>query len=171
MLVAETLVPLMVVAPKNHVLLPSETATGLRPGGVVELLDGSLRQLTITMVAAMTPMMITYFIKRIAAERSTHRWRLLADCRIAGRRCGAAIRCSAWLGTPRHSEGAGSAAEAAANEQKNDSQHSVTSAGNTADHCQRASAGRPAEVGDQGNYERDHRAGKCPPASDTTEYA
>ena len=66
--VAETLVPLMVVAPKNHVLLPSETATGLRPGGsVVELLDGSLLQPTITMVADMTPMMIAFFIKRNAA--------------------------------------------------------------------------------------------------------
>jgi hypothetical protein len=66
--VAETLVPLMVVAPKYHVLLPSETATGLLPGGsVVELLGGSLLQPTITMVADMTPMMIAFFIKRIAA--------------------------------------------------------------------------------------------------------
>ena len=65
---AETLVPLMVVTPSNHVLLPSESATGLLPGGsVVELLDGSLLQPTITMVADMTPMMITLFIKRNAA--------------------------------------------------------------------------------------------------------
>jgi hypothetical protein len=66
--VAETSVPLMVVAPKYHVLLPSETAAGLLPGGsVVELLDGSLLQPTITMVADMTPMMIASFIKRNAA--------------------------------------------------------------------------------------------------------
>ena len=55
--VAETLVPLIVVAPKNQVLLPSETATRLLPGrSVVELLDGSLLQPTITMVADMIPM-------------------------------------------------------------------------------------------------------------------
>jgi len=66
--VAEQLVPLMVVTPNNHVLLPSESATGLLPGGsVVELLDGSLLQPTITMVADMTPMMITFFIKPNAA--------------------------------------------------------------------------------------------------------
>jgi len=68
--VAETLVPLMVVAPKNHVLLPSETATALLPGGgVVEPLDGSLLQPTITMVAEMTAMMIAFFMKRDAAQR------------------------------------------------------------------------------------------------------
>lgn len=55
----------MVVAPKENVGLPSETATGLLPGGsVVELLDGSLLQPTITMVADTTPMMIAFFIKR-----------------------------------------------------------------------------------------------------------
>ncbi len=62
--VAETLVPLMVVAPKNHVLLPSETATALLPGGSeVELLDDSLLQPTITMVADMAAIMIVFFIK------------------------------------------------------------------------------------------------------------
>lgn len=63
--VAETLVPLMVVAPKNHVLLPPETATGLLPGGsVVELHDGSWLQPTNIMVTDKTPMMIAFFIKR-----------------------------------------------------------------------------------------------------------
>lgn len=68
--VAETLVPLMVVAPKNHVLLPSETATALLPGGgMVEPLEGPLLQPTITMVADMTArMMIEFFIKRDAAQ-------------------------------------------------------------------------------------------------------
>ncbi len=42
----------MVVAPKNHVVLSLETATGLLPdGSVVELLDGFLLQPTIVMVA------------------------------------------------------------------------------------------------------------------------
>ena len=46
-------------------LLPSETAAGLLPGGsVVELLDGSLLQPTITTVADKIPMMIAFFIKR-----------------------------------------------------------------------------------------------------------
>lgn len=67
--VAGTLVPLMVVAPKNHVLLPSETATALLPGGgVVEPFDGSLLQPTIT-VTDMTAMMIAFFMKRNAAQR------------------------------------------------------------------------------------------------------
>jgi hypothetical protein len=35
----------------------------------VELLDGSLLQPTITMVADMIPMMIAFFIKRNAAEQ------------------------------------------------------------------------------------------------------
>jgi len=66
--VVETLVPLMVVAPKTHVLLPSETATGLLPGGsILELLDGSLVQPTITTVADMSPTMIAFFILRNAA--------------------------------------------------------------------------------------------------------
>jgi hypothetical protein len=61
----ETLVPLMVVAPKAKVGLPLETAVGLLSGAsVVELLDGSLLQPAITMVADMTPMMIAFFIKR-----------------------------------------------------------------------------------------------------------
>ena len=65
---AETLVSLVVEAPKNHVLLPLETATGLLPGGsVVELLDGSLLQPTIKMGADTTPTMIAFFIKRNAA--------------------------------------------------------------------------------------------------------
>jgi hypothetical protein len=69
--VAETLVPLMVTAPKYHVLLPSETATGLLPGGsVVELLDGTFLQPTNKMVTDKTPpMMIAFFIKRNAAQR------------------------------------------------------------------------------------------------------
>ncbi len=65
--VAETLVPLMVVAPKEKVGLPPETAAGLLSGAsLVELLDGSLLQPTITMVADMTPMMTAFFIKRNA---------------------------------------------------------------------------------------------------------
>jgi hypothetical protein len=69
--VPETLVPLMVVAPKLNVLLPSETATGLLPGAsAVELLDGSLLQPAIRMVADMTPMIIAFFIKRKAAAAS-----------------------------------------------------------------------------------------------------
>ena len=69
--VAETLLPLMVVAPKNHVLLPSETATALLPGGgVLEPLDGSLLQPTITMVADMIAVMIAIFIKLDAVQRS-----------------------------------------------------------------------------------------------------
>jgi hypothetical protein len=32
----------------------------------------------------------------IQANDSAHRWRLLRDSRITNRRCGAAIRCSAW---------------------------------------------------------------------------
>jgi hypothetical protein len=70
MFVAETLVPLMVVAPKYHVLLPSETAAGLlADGSVAELLDGSLLQPTTKMVAAMSPIMIAFFIKSKAGER------------------------------------------------------------------------------------------------------
>lgn len=58
----------MVVVPKNHVLLPSETATALLPdGSVVELLDGSLLQPTITMVADMAAIMIALFIRGDAA--------------------------------------------------------------------------------------------------------
>lgn len=69
--VSETLVPLMVVAPKNHVLLPSETATALLPGaGVVEPLDGSLLQPTIKTVAEMTATIIAFFMKRDGAQRS-----------------------------------------------------------------------------------------------------
>jgi hypothetical protein len=69
--VAGTLVPLMVVAPTNHVLLPSETATALPSGGgVVERLDGSLLQPTITMVADIIAVMIAIFIKLDAVQRS-----------------------------------------------------------------------------------------------------
>jgi hypothetical protein len=61
--VAGTLVPFMVTVPKYHVLLPSESATGLLPGGgVVELLGDFLPQPTIQIVAAITPMMIAFFI-------------------------------------------------------------------------------------------------------------
>ena len=64
------LVPLMRVAPKSHVLLPSETATALLPGGSeVELLDASLLQPTITIVADMAAMMIAFFIRRDAAKQ------------------------------------------------------------------------------------------------------
>jgi hypothetical protein len=63
--VAEALVPLIVVAPKSQVLLPSETATPLLAGGgVMEPIDDSLLQPTITMVADMTAMRIAYFMKR-----------------------------------------------------------------------------------------------------------
>jgi hypothetical protein len=66
--VAGTLVPFMVVAPKYHVLLPSESATGLLPaGGVVELLGDFLPQPAIKIVTAITPMMIAFFIKCNAA--------------------------------------------------------------------------------------------------------
>jgi hypothetical protein len=69
----ETLVPLMVVVvPKEKLGLLPETATGLPSGGgVVELLDGSLLQPTIKMVADMIPMMTAFFIKRNAAQRRT----------------------------------------------------------------------------------------------------
>ena len=68
---AETLVPLMVVAPKNHALLPSETATALLPGGgVLEPLDGSLLQPAITMVTDMIAVMIAIFIKLDVVQRS-----------------------------------------------------------------------------------------------------
>ena len=66
---AETLVPLTVVAPKNHVLLPSESATALLPGGgVVDPLDRSLLQPTIRMVANTTAMIIPFFMKRADAQ-------------------------------------------------------------------------------------------------------
>ena len=70
--VAETLVPLMVVAPGNHVLLPSETATAaglLAGGGAVELRDASLLQPTIIMAADMTATIVASFIKDTAAWR------------------------------------------------------------------------------------------------------
>ena len=68
MFVSETLVPLMVVAPKWNELLPSETAADLPPAGrVVELLDGSLLQPTTTMVTDMTPITIVFFMMRNAA--------------------------------------------------------------------------------------------------------
>ena len=96
--VAETLVPLMVVAPKNHVLLPSETATALLPGGgVVEPLDGSLLQPTITMVAEMTAMMIAFFLKRDAAQRGSERWRRTRNGRIGQQTPLAAIRSTEKL--------------------------------------------------------------------------
>ena len=58
----------MVVAPKKNVGLSPETAAGLLSGAsVVELLDGSLLQPTITMVADMTPMVTAFFMKRNAA--------------------------------------------------------------------------------------------------------
>ena len=46
-----------------------------------------------------------------SANVSAHRWRPLRDCRIAERRCGAAIRCSAWLNeaATRRGRGGGSA--------------------------------------------------------------
>ena len=63
MFVAGTLVPFIVMAPKNHVLLPSEIATGLLPGGgVVELLGDFLPQPAIRIVTTITPMMIAFFI-------------------------------------------------------------------------------------------------------------
>ena len=63
------LVPLIVVAPKDQVGLPPETATGLLSGGsVVELPDGSLLHPTITMVAEMAPAMTAFFIKRNSAQ-------------------------------------------------------------------------------------------------------
>lgn len=56
----------MVMAPKYNVLLPSETATALLPGGgVLEPLDGSLLQPTITTVADMTAMIIAFFMRRM----------------------------------------------------------------------------------------------------------
>jgi hypothetical protein len=60
----ETLVPLMVVSPNDHVLVPSEIATGLLPaaGSVVELLDSSLVQPTIITATEIAPMMIAFFI-------------------------------------------------------------------------------------------------------------
>ena len=65
----ETLVPLMVVAPKEKVGLPPETTTGLLSGdGVVELVDRSLLQPTITIVAEITPAMTAFFIKRTSAQ-------------------------------------------------------------------------------------------------------
>ncbi len=66
MFVAGTLVPFMVMAPKYHVLLPSENITGLLPGGgVEELLGDFLPQPAIKIVAAITPMMIAFFIRQI----------------------------------------------------------------------------------------------------------
>jgi len=63
MFVAGTLVPFMVMAPNSHVLLPSETATGLLPGGGrVELLGDFLPQPAIKIVAAINPTMIALFI-------------------------------------------------------------------------------------------------------------
>jgi hypothetical protein len=48
-----------------------EIATGLLPGGgVVELLDGFAPQPTIKIVAAITPMLIAFFIKLDVAERA-----------------------------------------------------------------------------------------------------
>ena len=68
MFVAGTLVPFMVMAPKYHVLLPSESAAGLLPGaGVVETLGDFSPQPAIKIVAAITPMMIAFFIKCNAA--------------------------------------------------------------------------------------------------------
>lgn len=65
--------PLRVIAPKTHVLLPSETATALLPGGRgVELRDGSLPQPATTIVANMPAMMIAFFIKLYAARGSTN---------------------------------------------------------------------------------------------------
>ena len=60
----ETLVPLMVVAPNCHALVPSEITTGLLPaaGSVVELPDGSLVQPPIMTEAEIAPMMIAFFI-------------------------------------------------------------------------------------------------------------
>jgi hypothetical protein len=69
MFVTGTLVPFMVMAPKYHVLLPSESATGLLPGGgVVELLGDFLPQPAIKIVAAIIPIVIAFFIKRNAAN-------------------------------------------------------------------------------------------------------
>ena len=91
-----TLVPLMVVAPKANVGLPPETAAGLlSDAGVVELLDGSLLQPIITMVADMTAMMIAFFIKR-------NQQRLL-DIRRAG--LFIASRFPLWAGTLKPSRG------------------------------------------------------------------
>jgi hypothetical protein len=77
---------LMVVAPKENVGLPSEAATGLLSGGsVVELLDGSLLQPTITMVADMTSMMIAFFIKRNAPNAPQQRPRAAGEkCKQSG---------------------------------------------------------------------------------------
>ena len=64
-----TLVPLMVVAPKEKVGL-LETATDLASGGgVMELVDGSLLQPTNKMVAEMTPAMTAFFIKGNSAQQ------------------------------------------------------------------------------------------------------
>jgi hypothetical protein len=80
--VPETFVPLMVVAPKNHVLLPSEIATALLPGGgVVEPLDGSWLQPPITMAADMTGMMMidVRFICLIYSKKlAKSNWKLTA---------------------------------------------------------------------------------------------
>ena len=62
--VAETLVPLIVVAPKDHVLVPSETATGLPGGTVVEPLGGSLLQPTIIQIADRAAKISALLIKR-----------------------------------------------------------------------------------------------------------
>jgi hypothetical protein len=66
--VAGTLVPFIIMAPKCHVLLPSESTTGLLPGGgVVEQLGDFLPQPAIRIVAAITPIMIAFFIMCNAA--------------------------------------------------------------------------------------------------------
>ncbi len=67
-LVSETLVPLIVTAPKEKVFVPSDAGTGLvLGGGVVALLEGSLLQPTSTMLAETTPRMNMFFIKCDAA--------------------------------------------------------------------------------------------------------
>jgi len=53
----------MLVAPNCHALVPSEITTGLLPGdGAVELLDDSLLQPAIKIVAVITPVIIVFFI-------------------------------------------------------------------------------------------------------------
>jgi hypothetical protein len=77
------LVPSILVAPKENAGLLPEAATGLLSGGdVVELLDGSLLQPTITMVAAKTPAITVFLIKRHSAQpyQISNPASLILDC-------------------------------------------------------------------------------------------